>query len=83
MPSNNELEAITFQFKTKLADMSCISALSSKLNYISLKIFQEVIAANAMTITSDTTDLGHLELTRSAADLLLLALVMPLQRQPV
>ena len=69
MSSSTELDAITVQFKTNPEDMPRISTSSSKLNYTSLKIFQEGIDANAMTTTSDTTELSHLELTQSADEM--------------
>ena len=66
MSNINALEAITAQFETKPEDMPRISTSSTKLNYTSLKLFQEALDANVMTITSNTTELGHLALTCSA-----------------
>ena len=56
------------QFVTKPEDMPRISTSADKPNYTSLKKFQEHLDDNALTITSNTTELGHLALTISSAD---------------
>ena len=68
MSTQTGLDAITAQFETRIEDMPRISTSSSKPTYTSIKIFQEVIDANAMSISSFTTELGHLALTRKASE---------------
>ena len=68
MSNINALEAITAQFEAKPEDMPRISTSSTKTKYTFLKLFQEALDANAMTIASDTTELCRLALTRSAED---------------
>ena len=79
--SLNNLDAITSQFETRSEDMPRISTSSTKPNYTSLKNFQDAIDANAMSIMSSTTELGHLALTRSPTEFTLAngtAFVIPL-----
>ena len=45
--------------------MPRISTTSTKPNYTSLKNFQDAIDANALSIMSNTTKLGHMALTRT------------------
>ena len=68
MSNSTKLDAITAQLETSPKDMPHISTSSSKPNYTSLKLFQEAININAMTIILDTTELVNLAFTRSAAD---------------
>ena len=65
-PSN--LDVVTSQFETRSEDMSRISTSSTKPNYTSLKNFQDAIDANALSIMSTSTELGHLALTRSPTE---------------
>ena len=80
--SLSNLDAVTSQFETRSEDMPRISTSSTKPNYTSLKNFQDAIDANAMSIMSSTTELGHLALTRSPTEFTLAnnntAFVIPL-----
>ena len=60
----SDMDAITSQFKTRSEDMPRISTSSTKPNYTSLKNFQDALDANAMSVMSYSTELGHLALTR-------------------
>ena len=64
MLSPSGYDAITAQFETSIEDMPRISTASTKPNYTSLKIFQEALDGNALTISSQSTELGILALSR-------------------
>ena len=64
--SLSNLDAVISQFETCPEDIPRISTSSTEPNYISLKNFQDTIDANALSIISTTTDLGHIALTRSS-----------------
>ena len=68
MLSPSGYDAITAQFETSIEDMPRISTASTKPNYTSLKIFQEALDGNALTISCQSTPLGMLALSRSKED---------------
>ena len=68
MLSPSGYDAITAQFETSIEDMPRISTASTKPNYTSLKIFQEALDGNALTISCQSTQLGMLALSRSKED---------------
>jgi hypothetical protein len=68
MTQLNQIDNIQALFRTQQADMPRLSTPTEKPNYSTLKRFQEAIEENAMSVPSNTTDLGHLALVISAAD---------------
>ena len=64
----NQPDNIQALFRTQQADMPRLSSPTEKPNYSTLKKFQEAIEENAMSVPSNSTDLGHLAIVISAAD---------------